>query len=792
MIGNLKEEFLYDRLPQGVIDLDEKGLIQAVVGGIQDRIEDLRAYGKNMQQFFAVNTFPQTGNNVVLVDLQSDQGKTYTRSLDIQTDTPADGTAALDTWAAAQLGLDKTAILNARYGTDLLRLVDINTLAYLAQTVGAVLYKTSIIPDDQVQAEQKQIIATYFPRLQIKGTERSFEALGRILGFDDVRMTPLWSRLSVRQPNDIGAAANDPDFATEAEYIPQQSFSPFYNPLKTNDGPFYTWTGTVNNGTNSTQFYTQAVNDFSPFVETIVLATQHGTVVDPANGTYALGSSGTDSLGGPHKKAYVDPAGAGVRFQAIAEGEYFNGMVISVGTDSTGTNKILSITDRLSAIKYRSSYFDLAVTAYPDKIEEVFGSSAAQRNKDLANTPALTVDGTAVSPYRPWISGSMTSDFTVQDWVTMVGNTLTVVIPRVEASAVNRQLNMTGVTAAATQVTQALEEVRAATRYPRKSLGGLLLQDSAGYAAYAASVDLSSSTPPPSPPSFIFLPQDVIGYFTDAFTYRTIINVNGTLYALTGGMTFSSTDGINWTLIGSTTPTLIAFVYGNSLFVAVGGDLGIYTSSDAINWQLQFTADNTLTGICFGGGLYVAVGYFGTILTSTNGTSWSLSVMPVGLENAYWYNVAYVGGLYVAVGMDTVFGIGAIMTSTNGILWNQKDCGTVAILDDVTYGGGQFIVVGLGGTVLTSTNGNTWNLQTSGISADIRSVIYFDGAFYVGNSYFGGSNGTVWQSANGSTWTQVAEAPPPIMQGWQVAALLLVAISNSNSIVVNTQTYGGN
>ncbi len=493
MLGNLNEDFLYDRLPQGVIDLDEKGLIQAVVGGIQDRLEDLRAYGKNMQQFFAVNNFPQTGSNVVLVDLQSNQGKTYTRSLDIQTDTPADGTAALDAWVAAQLGLDETDIIDARYGMDLLRLVDINTLDYLAQTVGAVLYQTSIIPSSQVQTERQQIIRTYFPRLQIKGTERSFDALGRILGFDDVRMTPLWSRVSVRQPNDIGAAANDPDFATEPEYIPQQSFSPFYNPLKTNDGSFYTWTGTVNSGTNSTQFYTQAVNDFSPFVETIVLAVQHGTVVDPANGTYALGSSGTDSLGGPHKKAYVDPAGAGVRFQAIAEGADFNGMVISVGTDSTGTNKILSITDRLSAIKYRSSYFDLAITAYPDKIEEVFGSSSAQRNKDLAATPALTADGTAVSPYRPWIGGSVTTGLTVRDWLTMVGTTPSVITPRVEASAVNRQLNMNGVTAAATQVTQALEEVRAATRFPRKSLGGMLLQDTAGYAPDASPIVIASS-----------------------------------------------------------------------------------------------------------------------------------------------------------------------------------------------------------------------------------------------------------------------------------------------------------
>lgn len=493
MIENLPESFLYDRLPAGIIALDERQLIWSVVGGISDRLEDLRAYGKNMQQFFAVNSFPQTGNNVVLVDLESDQGKTYTRSVDIQDDTPQDGTQALVDWAAAQLGLEDTDILDAYYGVDLLRLVDINTLSYLAGTIGAVLYQSSMIPSTSTQTEQQQIIATYFPRLQIKGTEKSFDALGRILGFDDIRMTPLWSRLSVRQPNDIGASANDADFAAQSEYIPQQDFDFYYNPLQTNDGPFYTWTGTMNNGTASTQFYTQVVNGFSPFINVVVLSVQGGTVVNPVNGTYVLGTSGSLSLGGPHTIATVLPPGAGIQFEAIAEGASFNGMVINVGTDSTGTNVVLSMTERLSALKYRSSYFDLAITADPDKIEEVLGSSAAQRNDDLAADPALTTDGTAISPYRPWMGGSISTDLIVEDWVTLAGTTApTTVIPRTEASAVNRQLNMDNMIAAGIQVTQAFEEVRAATRLPRRSLSGLFWQDGASYAAYETEVTLFS------------------------------------------------------------------------------------------------------------------------------------------------------------------------------------------------------------------------------------------------------------------------------------------------------------
>lgn len=493
MIQNLQEGYLYDFLPDGVLTLDEQGLIQAVVCGVQDRIEDLRSFGKNMQLFFTANNFPQTGNNAVLVDLTTAQGKAYTRSLDIQDDTPEDGTAALTAWAAAQLGVALTDVSNVRYGVDLLRLVDADVLSLLAATVGAVIYQTSMVPASEQQQETQHIVSTYFPRLQIKGTTQSFDILGRILGFDDVRVTPLWARLSSRQPYDIGAAANDPDFATKPLYQPEQSFGALYDPLKTNDGPFYAWSGTVNNGTASTQFYTEVVNGFSPFINVVVLGvTSAGTVINPANGTYVLGASGSQSVGGPHKKAYAYSGTGSVLFEAVAEGDSFNGMVVHVA--DAGTNKLISMMDRLSAIKYRSSYFDIGLAADMDRIEEIFGSSSAQRNKDLAADPTLTADGTAVSPFRSWVSGSISTGFVSHDFTVQVGTTASmVVVPRQEASAVDRQLNMDSLVAAGVQVTQAFDEVRAATRTPRRALSGFLLKDNASYAAYGTAAVLFST-----------------------------------------------------------------------------------------------------------------------------------------------------------------------------------------------------------------------------------------------------------------------------------------------------------
>jgi hypothetical protein len=490
MIENLPEDFLYERLPEGLVELDQRGLIQAVVGGYQDRVEDLRSYSRKLELLFQTDGLPETGNNVVLVDVQSDQGKVYTRSLDIQSETPADGTTALTTWVLQQLEIGEDTISNVRYGRDLLRLVDANTIDYLAATIGAVLFKSSALTVAEQVTANHQLLQTYFPRLKIKGTADSFMTLGRILGFDDLKVTPLYGRLSPRIPNDIGNPANDGDFNAESEYQPQQAIDDFYNPLKTNDGPFFSWTGTVSPGTAATNFCTQVVNDKNPWVDVSVVRVLNGTVTYPSAGSYALGSSGSNSEGGPHKKAFVEAGD--ILFRAIGEGQYFNGIEIHV-VDS-GTNKIFTITDRLSAIKYRSSYFDLALTAEFDRVEELYGRSAMRRNKDLAANPTLTSDGTAVSPYRPWWAGSISTGSMAQDFLVMTGTASpTVITARVQSTGTDRQLNVDELVSAGVQVVQALEEVRPATRQPRKAGIGFLNRDQVGYAAHIKETVLLTS-----------------------------------------------------------------------------------------------------------------------------------------------------------------------------------------------------------------------------------------------------------------------------------------------------------
>jgi len=494
MIGNLTERFLYERLPDAVVNGDERGYIEAVVSGYQDRLEDVRAYAKNLDNFWVPGALPTPANNVILVDLTSQFGQSYTRSLDIETTTPSASSTRLTQWAADQLALPVDDVSNVRYGYDALRAVDENTLSWLAATIGTLLYQTDLLPDvATTSAAQIQLVSTWFPRLKIKGTAQSFDVLGRILGFDDVRVTPLWSRLSPRVPDDVGDPQNDPDFASAPEYFPRQEIGPFYDPFNYRDGPFFSWTGTASNGTNSTSYYTETISGHNPWINVVILGSLAGTNIPAiANGTAAHPAAGSYALSGgaPYTKAYVDPPLSSVRFQAIADGVDFNGLSVHVST--SGTYAHITVVDRLSAIKYRSSYFDLGLTADMDKIEEIFGSRGATTNKDLKADPTLTVDGTAVSPYRPWISGSITVAQATSDWVTSDGSIVSTWVARREADpgAGDRQLNMDSVVAAGVQVTQAFEEVRAATRLPRSSDAGFLIDNTACYAPYTNGTNL--------------------------------------------------------------------------------------------------------------------------------------------------------------------------------------------------------------------------------------------------------------------------------------------------------------
>lgn len=473
-LQNLAEDYLYAKLPVGLIDLDEQSILRALCGGIQDRIEDIRSYAKKYEVLFSSEG---VRNTVVMATFETTYGKVVTRSIDLQDSTPSAEGDQLTQWAADQLGLDVSQITSCVFGEDLLRYVDAPVLQMLASTIGAVLYQTAAQSGSEALNQQK-ILNSYFPRLKIKGTAMSFDILGKLIGFDDVRMTPLWGRLSPRAPNDVGAAANDADFTETPDYHPQQVTGVAYDPHIFRDGPYYTWTGTVSADPESTGFYTQTVNGFQPWVKINVT----GSVVHPA-----IGDSVSLAGGSPHTKA-VATAGQGLQFQALGEGDDFNGLQVTFQDWNNGTDRLISITDRLSAVKYRTSYFDLALTLTDEHAIQQFGTTTAKPSTDLAENPALADGRVASSPFRPWRGGSGDTHGTYSDFTWISSGTVTPVSPRSQAttSLTQTQFKTDAIQAAGQEAVHVMEEVRAATRFPRRSSVGFLNRDDVSYAGQIA------------------------------------------------------------------------------------------------------------------------------------------------------------------------------------------------------------------------------------------------------------------------------------------------------------------
>lgn len=479
-VSSIPEEYLYRLLPQGVIDLDKRHLMEAILGGYQDRISDLRSYANNLSELVKPDAqLPQLSFNVVLVRFTGPAGQVVTRSLDLLPSTPSlDDTEALKAWAIEQTGLDPTQVLSVVAGTDVLRKVDIDSISLLAENVGALLYPglNDTTPDEARKTRQR-LLESWFPRLKIKGTAQSFEVLGRIIGFEEVAVTPLWSRLVPHKPNDPGHQVNDPDFSARPEQVPSASLPDTrYDPLDFTDSIYFDWSsGPLSESADSANYWPLAINNRNPFVKITVL----GSIVQrPAAGRYVL------SGGASNRPASIlldkGTVVSNLRATAIADGDAFNGLRVNV-IEYGGTAVGLTISDRMSAVKYRSSYFDLKATILAS------GTESAQPSEDLERTPWLTSDGTATAPFRPWTGGSVTSSVTFFPNVSVSQGNMA--RTRVQAEGTTPQYSQDQF-GKAEQTVENFESLRAATRRIRAKGVGPALHDDAKFAAYAGETTL--------------------------------------------------------------------------------------------------------------------------------------------------------------------------------------------------------------------------------------------------------------------------------------------------------------
>lgn len=202
---------------------------------------------------------------------------------------------------------------------------------------------------------------------------------------------------------------------------------------------------------------------------------------------------------------------------------------------------------------------------------------------------------------------------------------------------------------------------------------------------------------------------------------------------------------VNSQLAEATIENIMASAFGNGIYVLIGRGQDdpdkVVTSADGLSWTQQTTPSGTFFwGAAYGAGLFVAVGGgLNAIMTSADGLTWTDRDAGPGVAlNCVVFNST--AGLFVAVG-----GARAV-TSVDGINWNVHVI-PFANWYSITYGNGQYIVVGYSGKIATSVDGIVWVLLPEFTSQDFVEVSFANGRFVLISH-----QGSVYSSENGSDW----------------------------------------
>ncbi len=200
---------------------------------------------------------------------------------------------------------------------------------------------------------------------------------------------------------------------------------------------------------------------------------------------------------------------------------------------------------------------------------------------------------------------------------------------------------------------------------------------------------------------------------------------------------------------------------GDDTLVAVGDSATLITSGSALTdgWSLPAdlgALDESLSAVTWNSdnGQFLVVGAGLTVLTSNNGSTWEfqdLSGLTLSTGNATdLEDVAWVVDRYLVVGKNSV-----ILSSEDGIDWNVKNDAGAA--DNITLqgvasngDGSVTIAVGTNGTLLISEDkGENWAAWTVSENNNLNDVTWDGNQFIVV-----GSDDTAYISADGANWEE--------------------------------------
>ncbi len=211
------------------------------------------------------------------------------------------------------------------------------------------------------------------------------------------------------------------------------------------------------------------------------------------------------------------------------------------------------------------------------------------------------------------------------------------------------------------------------------------------------------------------------------------------------GTILSSSFGHSWSSrLAGTEADLYSVALADGVFVVVGEMFTFVTSRDGVDWTAQSSGTrNNLRGISYAEGLLATAGDFESVLTAESVLSpgldrWTLrNPIPEGPE---LHDVIYANNAYVAVGDG-----GAILVSTDGQSWQERDSTIDDPITGIAYGNGRFVAVG-GQNILVSEDSQTWRVQRTWL-VPLREIAFGRNTFVAV-----GESSHILHSEDGITW----------------------------------------
>ncbi len=220
---------------------------------------------------------------------------------------------------------------------------------------------------------------------------------------------------------------------------------------------------------------------------------------------------------------------------------------------------------------------------------------------------------------------------------------------------------------------------------------------------------------------------------------------------------FISPDAEHWErTVPAGLPSFNDLTYGAGHYVAVGWQGRVSSSRRGAVWTSHSLGPGyALESIALGDGVMVAFREegSGTLRSADGGLAWAEGVVPDGMRTG---DVAFGRGRFVVVSAEPD-------SSLRGIAVSEPDGGWT-ILDQLTpplagvaYGAGRFVAVGEQGALLTSPDGLAWEDHPSGLEASLTAVGFGEPGFVIL-----GSGGWIGRSPDGDAWIWTQQAGLPV------------------------------